>query len=113
MRSSTCSTCPSRRRTYIAPSPSTRARASVRSTRVRLPSADRLMRLALCAERLAGGVERAERAQHVAVARAELVLPPGRQGCGVGRLLGTEAAVAAPVVGRTERAAAGVRHGAQ
>src|SRR5512134_953792 len=99
-------TCRSRITTRIAPSPSTRARKSVLIVR------RSAMGVTRGAERLRGRVEGAEGAAGVASVRAELQ-PLARQGDRVRALHRPEAAVAASVVGRAERAAAGVRDRAE
>ena len=71
-----------------------------------------VMARCLLAERLSAGGERAERADQVALARAELVPARGKRR-GVRRLHRPEAAVAAPGERRAQRAAAGLRHRAE
>src|SRR3954469_8101222 len=93
-------------RTYIAPSPSTRASASVRSVRVRRRSA--LTRLALGPERRRRRVEGAVDAHDVGLADPQPPEPVAER-AGVRRLHRPEAAVAAAVVARAQRSAAGVR----
>src|SRR5262245_33042640 len=106
MRSLRSATSPSAMRTYMAPSPSTRASASVRSVRVRRSGA--FMRLALLPERRGRGVERAVDAHHVSLLDAEPAEPAGER-ARVRRLHRPKAAVAAAVVARAQRAAARVR----
>src|SRR3954451_8109360 len=107
MRSFTSATWPSRSRTSIAPSPSTRARYSVMNLRsVATGSAGRR------AERLGVCVEGPVHADDVALLDAVPLHPVGQR-AGVRRLHGAEAAVAAAVVGRAERSAPGVRQRAQ
>src|SRR5262249_59610106 len=96
-------------RTCIAPSPSTRASAAVWIVRVS-PSAIGLQSLALFPERLPRSVEGAVDPDHVPLVHAE-PLEPAREGRSVRRLHRAEAAVAAAVIARAERAAAGVGHG--
>src|SRR4051794_38053408 len=108
MRRRRSATSPSAIRTYIAPSPSTRASASVRIVRVRRGSARSLTRLALLTEGGGRRMERAEDAHDVDVLDAE-PLEPASERPGVRRLHRPEAAVAAAVVARAQRAAAGVR----
>src|SRR5690242_258004 len=106
MLSLTSSTFPSAMRTIIAPSPSTRARKSVLIVFVR--------RSAIDGPRLVEGfdVEGAEDIVDLAVAHAEEVQAPGQRR-GVRCLLRSEAAVAAAVVRRADRAAACVRDRAE
>src|SRR5919198_4163454 len=103
MRSLTSCTSPSRTRTSIAPSPSTRASTSVRISRSAIAC------LALRGERSRAGVERAVEAHDVALRQA-VPRQPGAQRTGVGLLHRAEAAVAAAVVARAQRPTAGVRH---
>src|SRR5262245_49175761 len=105
MRSLRSATSPSAMRTYIAPSPSTRASASVRSVRVRRSGS--LTRLALLPERRGRGVERAVDAHDVALVDAEPAEPAAER-ARVRRLHRAEAAIAAAVVARAQCAAAGV-----
>src|SRR5581483_5593509 len=70
------------------------------------------MGLTLLSECLAVSVEAPEGSHDVLLPDAKL-RPRRTEGCGVGRFFGTEAAVAATMIGRAERAAAGVRHGAK
>src|SRR4029453_6901427 len=100
MRSCTSATMPPSMRTYIAPSPSTRASASTLIVR--------LMGLARLAERRRAGVECAVDAHQVSIGKPQLLQPRG-QSRRVGGLHRPEAAVAAAVVGRAQRTAAGVR----
>src|SRR5512132_1731582 len=109
IRSSTSSTEPSRITTRIAPSPSTRARKSVLIVRRPFVLA---MGLALLTEGLGGRVISPERSEEVAVGGAEALHPPG-EGSRVRALHRTEAAVAATVVGRADRATPRVRHRAK
>src|SRR5579875_1888844 len=88
------------------PSPSTLASPG---TRTRLPC---VMRLRLLPERLRARGERPERADQVALTRAQLA-PPRGQRRGVRRLGRPEAPVAAPGERRAQRAAAGLGHRAQ
>src|SRR5262245_35746199 len=106
MRSSRAAISPSAMRTYIAPSPSTRASASVRNVRVR--RSDPLTRLALLPEGRGRGMERAIDAHDVALLHAEPAEPAAER-ARVRRLHRPEAAVAAAVVARAQRAAARVR----
>src|SRR3954469_3024288 len=94
MRSRTSSTRPSRTRTFSAPSPSTRASASVTNTRSGML------------------VEAAVEPHDVALGQAVL-RQPGTERVAVGRFHRPEAAVAAAVVARAQRATAGVRQGAE
>src|ERR1044072_4147815 len=104
MRSLTSSTRPSRMRTNIAPSPSARVGASVRIVRLRSV----LMRLALTAKRRGAGVEGPKHPHEVRVADAVPLQPAAERG-GLRVLHRAEAAVAAAVVRRAQRAAARVR----
>src|SRR6266540_3203355 len=106
MRRRTSSTCPSRMRTSMAPSPSTRARTSVMISR------SAIARLALGAERRRAGVEGAVQSHDVALGQP-VTRHPRRERPRVGLLHWAEAAVAAAVVARAQRAAAGVGHRAQ
>src|SRR5215469_10909462 len=90
------------------PSPSTRASTGT-LTRV---SGSCVMDRCLLAERLRVRIERTERADQVIAARAELAPACGERR-GVRRLHRPEAAVAAPVEARAQRAAAGLRHRAE
>src|SRR3954447_11907350 len=111
MRSFTSTTSPSLMTTFIAPSPSTRASASVTRMRSRpLPGA--LIALALVAEVRRIGVEEPVAADDVRVIEPQPFQPPAQRGH-VRALDRAEAAVAAAVVGGTESAAAGLRHGAE
>src|SRR5215469_13346560 len=93
-------TCPSRTTTSSPPSPSTLASAGTVTDRPRiLPW---VMRFGLLAERVGVGVERAEHPGQVGMVHAELV-PPGRQGGGVGCLHRPEAAVAPARERRAQR----------
>src|SRR6476646_8014168 len=105
MRSCTSCTWPSRMRTSIAPSPSTRASTSVRISR------SAIARLALGAERRGAGIERAVQPYDVLLGHAVAGHPRPECG-GVGLLHRSEAAIAAAVVARAQRPAAGVRDGA-
>src|SRR5215470_17888233 len=104
-------TCPSCTTTSRPPSPSTLARAGTETDRPPglLPW---VMRFGLLTERGGVGVERAEHPGQVGMVYAQ-PLPPGRQRGGVGCLHRPEAAVASACVGRAQRAAPGVRHGAK
>src|SRR5215469_12025776 len=113
MSSRACVTWPSLTTISRPPSPSTRVRAGTLMFQLRLlpwvmprrlPFLGRLV--GRCAEWLGGGVESAERPGQGGAARAQM--PPAvRQGSGVRRFHRAEAAVAAAVDGRAERAAAG------
>src|SRR4051794_23072636 len=94
MRRRTSSTRPSRRRTCRAPSPSTRASASVTISRS------------------GTGVERPVEADEIALGHA-VRGQPGAEGARVRGLHRPEAAVAAAVIARAQRAAARVRDGAE
>src|SRR6476659_346269 len=118
MRSCTSATSSPCRRTYIAPSPSTRASTSVRISRAfPFPStiirALRLVRPALLPELGPRRVDLAEGTDQVGIAASLPILHPTRQRAGVGCIHRAEAAVPAAVVGGTEGAAAGVGHRAQ
>ena len=95
-------------RTYIAPSPSTRASMFVRIVRVRGGSGGGVMRIAFLLELGTGRVERAEDVVQLPFGGAES-LAPAREGGRVRGLLGPEAAVAAAVVRRADRPAPRVR----
>src|ERR1035441_10676733 len=109
MRSLTSATWRPSILTYIAPSPSTRASRSVRITRRCLPS---LMCLACPPERLGVGVEGAVHAHQVHFVGA-LLAHLSAQGRGVRSLHRPVAAVAAAIIGRADRTAAGVGDGAE
>src|SRR5512133_1612441 len=106
MRSLTSWTRPSRTRTSIAPSPSTRASILVRISR------SAMVRLALGPERRRAGVERAIQAHDVALGQV-VTGQPAPERARIGLLHRPETAVAAAVVARAQRTAAGVRHRAQ
>src|SRR4051795_12096388 len=101
MRNLTSCTCPSRTRTSMAPSPSTRARTSVRISRSAIAG------LALGAERRRGRVEGSIQAHDVLVGHA-VGGHPGAERRRVGLFHRAEAAVAAAVVAGAQRSTAGV-----
>src|SRR5690349_24012199 len=106
MRSLTSVTWPSRTRTSMAPSPSTRASTSVRISR------SAIARLALGAERRRGRVEGPVQPHDVLLGHA-VAGHPRAERRGVGLLHRAEAAVAAAVIARAQRPAAGVGHRAE
>src|ERR1035437_555558 len=106
MRSSTSVTRPSRVRMNIPPSPSTRARAGMRRVRFWVLAG---ISFALLAEGVGPGVERPEGSNQVWT-RDPGALEPARKRRGVRGVRRTEAAVAAPTVGRAECTATGLRH---
>src|SRR3989339_921197 len=89
-------TAPSLTRMSIPPSPSTRARYL---TMIFLA----VMGFALLAKGGGVGVKGPEGPHQVGLAHAQPLAEPGRQGRGVGRLLGAVAAIAAAVIGGAER----------
>src|SRR3954468_7188395 len=107
MRSFTSTTSPSLMTTFIAPSPSTRASASVTRMRSRpLPGA--LIALALVAEVRRVGVEEPVAANEAPAVGPQPFQPPAQRGH-VRVLDRPKAAVAAAVVGGTQSPAAGLR----
>src|SRR5512134_55409 len=105
MRSLTSATRPPRSWMVSPPSPSTRARASTLTTRLRTFV---LIGVARGAEGCCVGVVGAEGPHQVGPTGTEVRLPPGAERGGVGRLRGAEAGVAAALVGRADRATPGL-----
>src|SRR5512143_452818 len=115
MRSFTSATWPPRSWMARPPSPSTRASASTtidlgREVALRTVV---LIGIARHSEGCGVGVERPEGAHQLGPAGAQVLLPPGAERGGVGRLRRAEAAVAAALVGGADRAAAGLGDGPQ
>src|SRR5512134_250469 len=110
MRSLTSATWPPRTSTVRPPSPSTRARAS---TTIVLLRALVLIGITRHSEGGGPGVVAAEGPDELGPGGGELLLPPAAERGGVGRLGGAEAAVAAALVGRADRPAAGLGDGAE
>src|SRR3954452_17090567 len=111
MRSFTSTTSPSLMTTFIAPSPSTRASASVTRMRSR-PLPGTLIAFALVAEVRRVGVEEPVAADDVRVVESQPFQPPAQR-WHVRVLDRAETAVAAAMVGGTESPAAGLRDRAE